>query len=204
MNLPNLAQSVDGFPIRAPITYVKPPQFAPRQPEFFEQLNACIPWEQRDAPRRESFMSKLDKSYTYGSGKGERTYKANPIPGLIYELLQEAEYLTGHKFELCFANGYADHQHHLGWHADNLGGMDHDRPIVVMSFGAEREIWFRENKTTQHAILRVEPTIDKLLLQHDSMLIMHAGMQLTHQHRIPKHPQPCGDRISLTFRGFKE
>ncbi|MNY73470.1 hypothetical protein D3C86_2122690 [compost metagenome] len=74
--------------------------------------------------------------------------------------------------------------------------MDDDRPIVIVSLGAEREIWFRPNTDTMH--------VDKLLLGHGSLCLMQPGMQDTHQHRIPKSPRhDCGARISFTFRGFK-
>jgi alkylated DNA repair dioxygenase AlkB len=47
-----------------------------------------------------------------------------------------------------------------------------------------------------------QPSIHKLLLENGSIAIMAAGMQDTWQHRIPKHSAPCGERISLTFRGY--
>ncbi len=35
-----------------------------------------------------------------------------------------------------------------------------------------------------------------------SLCLMHAKMQETWQHRIPKASFSCGERISLTYRGY--
>jgi alkylated DNA repair dioxygenase AlkB len=71
--------------------------------------------------------------------------------------------------------------------------MDDKRPIATISLGVEREIWFRPNNSTD---------ITKVLLGNGSLCLMLPGMQETHQHRIPKAPFHCGERISLTFRGY--
>ena len=80
--------------------------------------------------------------------------------------------------DVCFINGYEDHRDHLGWHADDSPEMDDNRPIVTISLGAERFIWFRENTNID--------VIDKVLLGNGSACIMMPGMQDTHMHRIPK------------------
>ena len=41
-----------------------------------------------------------------------------------------------------------------------------------------------------------------LRLGHGSLCLMAPGMQDTWQHRIPKASFQCGERISLTFRGY--
>lgn len=71
--------------------------------------------------------------------------------------------------------------------------MDSTRPIAIVSFGAARWIHFRENATRN---------VDRVLLEAGSVLLMAAGMQQTHQHKIPKHEWPCDPRVSLTFRGL--
>ena len=67
-----------------------------------------------------------------------------------------------------------------------------------MSFGAEREIWFKNNEAGDPAW-----PVDKVLLESNSILVMPPGFQDTRQHRIPKSPrQDESTRISLTFRGY--
>lgn len=48
------------------------------------------------------------------------------------------------------------------------------------------------------------PPVEKVLLPHNSLLMMPPGFQQTHQHRIPKHTATCKTRISLTFRKLKD
>jgi alkylated DNA repair dioxygenase AlkB len=124
----------------------------------------------------------------------------------------------------CFLNKYDDQHQHLGWHADDFEGMDPAAPIAVMSFGAEREIWIKPKQEDcptcnwtgrgfgncgEHGCVNgkrpvrgVVPPEDRYLLQRGSLFIMPPGFQEVMLHRIPKHPQPCGWRISLTFRKF--
>jgi len=132
-------------------------------------------------------------------------------------------------FNGCFLNKYDDQHQHLGWHADDFVGMDPNAPIAVMSFGAEREIWVKrkfhpcptcqDNGTVKdgmwlivcphcHGNFGMEsvrgpvPPEDRYLLERGSIFIMPPGFQQEMLHRIPKHSQPCGWRISLTFRKF--
>lgn len=79
--------------------------------------------------------------------------------------------------------------------------MDDDRPIAIVSLGVEREIWFRSILGTNSKPSYGE--IEKVILQHGSLCLMSPGMQDTHQHRIPKASFQCGERISLTYRGYK-
>lgn len=156
-----------------------------------------FPWEDRGAPRREAFLSKnAPVLYTYGSGTHFRTYESSPIPDFMKDFWEDAEEFAGCEFELCFSNGYANERNHLGWHADDSDSVDDSRPILVVSIGAEREIWFRkngeENKTDIH----------KMKLKSGSGLLMLPGVQDTHQHRIPKADRKMDKRISFTFRGL--
>lgn len=153
-----------------------------------------LPWENRGAPRKEAFLSKnAPVDYTYGSGTHFRTYTSKDIPEFMEAFWADAEAFAGCKFELCFCNGYENERNHLGWHADDSDSIDDSRPILVVSIGAEREIWFRDREQT---------FVDKLRLENGSGLLMGAGMQDTHDHRIPKADRKCGPRISFTFRGL--
>jgi alkylated DNA repair dioxygenase AlkB len=179
----------------------------------FDQIDKALIWENRDAPRDESYYATENYPYTYGKGNGQRTYFPHIFhwhkPGqtintleYIWEKINNQENTS---FELLFCNKYMDQHQHLGWHADDSPSVDSTKPIVVVTFGAEREIWFREviqdrGKPFDAGIFY--GPIEKLTLGHGSLLIMKAGMQQTYQHRIPKHDRPCGPRISLTFRGL--
>lgn len=166
--------------------------------KFGEILDEEVKWVQRgNTPRREAFYCKYPTDYFYGTAEYGRSYSADTlIPQTLSEVWMWLERVTGIEFEACFLNKYEHAREHLGWHADDSDSIDDSRPIAVISFGAERELWFRKNGTGG-----IE-NIEKLLLESGSLCLMLPGMQDTHQHRIPKADREVGTRISLTFRGL--
>lgn len=199
-----------------PLLTFKPDAF----PTFtFDKVDAAHTWVNRDgAPRDECFMSTTGAPYTYGSGRGERTYDPIPFSPLIFLLRDYVSERVGTSYEVCFSNRYVDKGKHLGWHADDSDSIDHTVGIAIVSFGAEREIWFREKKwhNDEESLRHREPAvqvaamqadiaapIEKLSLPHGSLCIMPPGFQQTHQHRIPKAGRDVGVRVSLTFRKLK-
>lgn len=170
---------------------------------IFEDLRMSLFWIQHEkVPRKEYFVSDMGKPYAYGSGAFSRTYHPQPWTGELRFLQDRAQDRCGCKFEVCFLNYYETGKDQLGWHSDDSPEMDDERPIVIITFGAEREIWFRQRPTKETVAGDIIP-ITKLTLQGGSICIMPPGMQDTHQHRIPKAGvHNCGPRISLTFRGY--
>lgn len=185
-----------------PITYI--PNFIANPDAALLALQTELEWERRDsAPRSEYYVNDTGEPYTYGNGTGRRTYLVRPYHAVILDIRKELEKYVAAAFpsirpvfEVCFLNRYLNQSDALGWHADSSEEMDDARPIATISLGVEREIWFRPNgkENTQN--------ITKLKLGNGSMCLMHPGMQDTHQHRIPKASFLCGERISLTFRGY--
>lgn len=161
----------------------------------FGALSTELSWVRRGTtPRYEYYINAVNVPYTYGKGEFARTYEPQAMHTVVKNIQDAIEDLVKTKFEVCFLNRYINQSDHLGWHADDSPEMDDDRPIAIVSLGVEREIWFRDNETR---------TVTKKLLENGSLCLMHAGMQDTHEHRIPKAGRICGERISLTFRGYK-
>ena len=188
--------------MEAPVRYI--PNFLSDPDAVLLQLTA-LDWERRDGtPRSEYYINDYPEPYTYGAGRGRRTYLPKPKPPEVASMQDALRALTGHLLEVCFLNRYLDQKDQLGWHADDSPEMDDLRPIAVVSLGAEREIWFRpkDERPTMMGVPLGDPKIEKLRLQHGSLCLMAAGMQDTHQHRIPKSDRTVGQRISLTFRGY--
>ena len=175
----------------APITYEE--KFLSDPDCAFKELMEEVLWESRTPARSECWMNPLGTPYTYGQGEGERTYEAREVHpvvgGIFWRLFEEYDI----KLDACFLNRYDDQRQALGWHADDSPEIDDTRAIAVVSLGAERDIMFRRKDKSE---------LEKLRLAHGSLLIMHPGMQRTHDHKIPKHDQPCIPRISLTYRGL--
>jgi alkylated DNA repair dioxygenase AlkB len=176
--------------------------------DWFRSLATDLAWTRVDkTPRDEYFASDIGLPYTYGKNEGERTYEPSPWNAGLRWLQKQAEFWTRaagqpKKLEVVFLNKYNDGKDQLGWHADNSPEMDDARPIVIISFGAERDIWFRQNPSDD-PLNTDTPEIAKVSLPNGSICIMPPGMQNTHQHRIPRSSlNVCGPRISLTFRGY--
>lgn len=189
-------------PPRIPATYA-PRWYSPEEAaKIFTVLSddtvSGIKWVKHpDAPRREAYFNDYPDPYTYGRGRGVRTYHPQTTwtPELS-EIRGRLEQEMGVKFEALFLNQYLHNREHLGWHADDSPEMDPDRPICVVSFGAERAIQFRPKVDATSA------GTASLRLKSGSLLVMEAGMQKTWEHRIPKSGTNVGARISLTFRGY--
>jgi alkylated DNA repair dioxygenase AlkB len=205
--------------MNAPIEYI--PNFISNPDKAFQVLRDELVWEKREAPRHEYYVNDFPKPYIYGMGRGQREYHPSPMHPAIMDIRKKLEELTSATFEVCFLNRYLNQSDQLGWHSDNSPEMDDARPIGVISLGVEREIWFREyvadmycsccsEEGTYHKMDCLERTkrrakvgeITKLKLGHGSLLLMKPGMQDTYQHRIPKASFQCGERISLTYRGY--
>ena len=182
--------------MKAPIIYT--PNFISNPNEALQSLQNDLDWERRDTtPRCEYYVNDFNKPYIYGSGRGIREYQSRPAHSVISNIRNKIESITNSKFEVCFLNRYLNQSDQLGWHSDNSPEMDDERPIAIVSLGIEREIWFRpigsDNSSSE---------IEKLKLENGSLCLMLPSMQDSWQHRIPKASFFCGERISLTYRGF--
>jgi alkylated DNA repair dioxygenase AlkB len=179
-----------------PITLIK--DFVSNPSDSFAILNQELDWVRvLNTPRSEYYCNDFNEPYFYGTPEHGRAYQVQPWNDEIMNIRRDLENYTGSKFEVCFLNRYTDQRDQLGWHSDNSPEMDDARPIGIVSLGVEREIWFKEIGTDN------DPShITKVKLPHGSLCLMHAGMQDTHLHRIPKASFICGARISLTFRGY--
>ena len=188
------AQLVDGRSENPPLIYNA--GFLSDPDAAFKALRNELEWERRETtPRSEYYVNALgDIPYTYGVGRGQRQYLPKKTHPVIEQMTKDLKELTGADFEVCFLNLYHDQSDQLGWHADDSPEMDDKRPIAIISLGVEREIWFCQQSD--------KTNVTTLKLGHGSLCLMREGMQDTHFHRIPKAGFSCGERISLTFRGY--
>lgn len=182
-----------------PITYDM--NFLPKDvaDAAYEHLLTKLDWVHADPaiPRREYYVHDLALPYTYGTGNFARTYDSQPPDPVITMIRRLLKADLGVDFDVVFLNIYDHHRHQLGWHADDSPEMSDDHPIVTVSLGAERDIKFCRQEDIKDASKH-----NAVRLHHGSACVMHAGMQDTHFHRIPKHDRECGPRISLTFRVY--
>jgi alkylated DNA repair dioxygenase AlkB len=178
-----------------PIKYI--PEFVPNPDAVFAALSKDLEWERRsDAPRCEYYCNDIKEPYVYGRGKGRRLYEVRPWHPAILEIRAKLEETLGTKLEVCFLNRYLDQSDWLGWHADDSPEMDDARPIISVSLGVERDIQVRPKNSP------ITTASHTFRLGNGSAFVMLPGMQDTWQHKIPKASFQCGERISLTFRGY--
>lgn len=171
------------------------PGFVASPDDTLRRLGSELDWERReDAPRSEYYCNDTPEPYAYGRGRGRRTYEVRPWHPEILAIRSKLEAECSCIFDTCFLNRYLNQRDHLGWHADDSPEMDDARPIVSVSLGVEREIWVRAKPKGQE--------IRKYKLGHGSAFIMPPGFQDAYMHQIPKASFACGERISLTFRGY--
>lgn len=156
-----------------------------------------LEWLKVTEARKEYFMAHNTLSYTYGLGKAARTYVSKPFSKSVSMIMSKLNEVYNCNYNVCFLNRYDNAKMQLGWHADDSAEMNKKHDIAVVSFGVEREIWWKE-KDLKGTI----PPENKQLLANGSLFIMPAGFQDSYFHRIPKSDKECGIRISLTFRNY--
>lgn len=88
-----------------------------------------------------------------------------------------------------------DEGHYMGPHSDKERQLVPDMPIYSFSFG-----WSRDFDLIPIGKPKAFKT--RVLLNHNSLIIMGGTCQKTHKHAVPKRKK-CGKRINITLRCFK-
>lgn len=164
----------------------------------FNSLLNELNWLSVTDARKEYFMASEKIAYTYGKGINARQYFSEEYHPLVKSIEDKINSEFGTSYNVCFLNRYDNDKNQLGWHADDSPEMNTNHPICVISFGAEREIWWKDKDYKG-----VIPIENRQLLEHGSLFIMPAHFQENNLHKIPKNDKPCTTRISLTFRNYK-
>lgn len=164
--------------------------------DLYLEILLNLNWLEVKKARKELFMSFESRKYKYGDMNYE--YSSIDFEPNIEALCHVLNKAYDCDMNVCFLNRYDDEKNALGWHSDDSPEVDQSEPIIVISFGAEREIWWKEKGYKGEV-----PKENRRLLEHGSTFVMPSGFQERHFHKIPKHNRPCGTRISLTFRKYK-
>lgn len=157
----------------------------------------ALNWLNATEARLEYFMSDEPRSYIYGKPPHDREYHSSVYTDEVTKIQSMLNTEMQANFNVCFLNRYDTQKNQLGWHADDSPTMDRDHPIAVVSFGAEREIWWKLQ--TENGVV---PPEQRQKLGHGSLFVMPARFQDTYFHRIPKADREVGIRVSLTFRRY--
>lgn len=153
-----------------------------------------LPWMGSRGAKSGEIATALHKSSTKYNGF---TIDSSPMTWPIVDVMQKLNYTFGYFFNTCVLNKYDTEDNGVSWHTDKYEGMDYGHDIAIISYGAERDFWWKPMDQVGQLIDR-----QKIFLTEGSLLIMPGGFQEKHLHCIPKHDKPCTTRISLTFRRF--
>ncbi|MFZ9027377.1 MAG: alpha-ketoglutarate-dependent dioxygenase AlkB family protein [Crocinitomicaceae bacterium] len=138
-------------------------------------------------PRLLRFEGDPNVSYIYS----RKEYVAEPWSPVSKEIRSLLNRYLNAEFNSVLINLYRDGSDSMGLHADNEPELGDCPTIASVSYGAEREIIFKENNGDRK--LRV-------LLQHGSLLIMKGRLQHSWKHEIRKTKKPLAPRLNFTFR----
>jgi alkylated DNA repair dioxygenase AlkB len=144
-------------------------------------------------------MANSNIEYKYLDNINAPSYSSKPFHPKVLEIMNKINKELNLSLDICFLNLYMNSRNGLGWHADDAISIDHSNGIAVVSFGEEREIWWKLKDDKG-----IIPDSNKKKLENGSLFYMPPGFQDTHFHRIPKHDRECKPRVSLTFRKYKK
>lgn len=178
------------------IYYLDQWNFLEKKQDLFNQIYLNSKWQEEyikifgrkiKCPRKIAYYGNDHVCYKY-SGNIHQAEKFYP---LLLEIKNELEHYTGENFNFVLLNYYKDGQDYMGFHSDDEKELGENPFIASISLGASRLIKFKHKK---------DKLIHKLVLNHNSLLIMKGKSQQEWLHSIPKTSANVGARINMTFR----
>lgn len=139
-------------------------------------------------PRLTAFYGDPGKKLSYSG----LTMDAQPWNKILGTIKNEVELFCRQKFNCVLLNLYRDGSDSNGWHADNESYLGKNPFIASISLGATRQFYLKHNY--------LQLPINKIALEHGSLLTMGGTTQHFWKHQIPKTKKPVQKRINLTFR----
>lgn len=161
-----------------------------------EESKVVIMGKKIKIPRIQTAYS-VEPGITYkftGTRINSKPESSLPILKTIREYIEEK---TGLEFNFAFINYYANGQQYIGYHSDGEKELVPGSSIASMSFGQERDFYFRNI---------MDPKIIKQYVLHDNtFLLMNHPTNTQWKHCLPKRslltcPNP---RVNITFRQFR-
>ena len=98
-------------------------------------------------------------------------------------------------FNQCLMNKYRNGNDSIGAHSDEIKYLSGNGIVAGISLGATRTLILSEKKKNRKI---------KFALPAGSLFVMEGDTQLHWKHGIPKDNFVTSERVSLTFREFKE
>lgn len=162
---------------------------------LLNELVRDVAWEARDIvlfgkrilqPRLVAWAG--DVPYRYSG----QTLEARAFPDVLRSVTARVSSHTGVPFNHVLLNRYRDGNDSMGFHADDEPELGEAPTIASVSLGVTRRFVLRPRRGNDERI--------DVLLEHGTLLVMHAPCQGHYRHAIPKEPGVVGERVSLTLR----
>lgn len=164
---------------------------------YFQELLQYTPWQQDHItvfgkthlqPRLTALYG--NKEYSYSN----ITMSPSPFTKTLYLLKTLIEDLSKETFNVCLLNLYRNGNDSNGWHSDDEKSLGVNPVIASLSLGATRSFHLKHKNDNNQK--------HKLLLTHNSLLIMKGETQHYWKHQIPKTKKLVTERINITFRNI--
>ena len=192
---PDLLPDLTPAEITPPITYL--PQFLSlRQQAMLLNETADYPLEKIQIevfgkrhfiPRTQVWFGDEGCKYKYSN----TFVSPKPWPPILTKLRQTLFNKCQLSFNTVLVNRYENGTESMGWHSDDEPEIVANSAIASVTLGACRDFVLKHKATSKQV---------SLALASGDLLIMHAGMQQTWQHAVPKRLRVTEPRINFTFR----
>lgn len=133
----------------------------------------------------------LGKDYAY-TGSIQR---AVPFDELSQGLMDRVNKCLSTNFNSALVNYYRDGNDYISSHSDNTKSLSNGI-VAGISLGTDRTMVMTNKKNPKLK--------KKFTLSNGSLFIMEGDTQIHWKHGIPKEKKTKGERISFTFREFKD
>lgn len=161
---------------------------------------------------------RVDPLFRYESGKDVVYPEVKAWPPILEKLRDKIYEMTGQRCNHCVVNQYrgdknrfifftkfpqrkmsiyyslSDNNDHIGFHFDKTRDFVSNSSVLTLSFGGERILRLKHNKTKAK---------EDLHLQSGSLFVLGWKTNTIWKHSIVKTKQKCERRVSLTFRSIK-
>lgn len=141
-------------------------------------------------------LNRKQKSYGFDYNFSGTVSKQNEyIPNIISKYIDYMNSIdeSDNVYNMALVNWYKNGDDYIGYHSDETRPLFKNSSICCISFGAERNFYFKNKKTGK---------VTSVLLENNSVVIMGGECQKYYKHSIPKSKKINNMRISITLRKF--
>jgi alkylated DNA repair dioxygenase AlkB len=167
--------------------------------DLFAELREATPWHGGTWRFKDKVqvMPRLVASYRDEDSEaypGEDERKRHAWTPTLLRVREQVEKRCGERFDSVLLSLYRDQHDSVAWHRDREIGRK--RPLIAaLSLGSTRKFMLRHVARKGIPPLTVHAT-------PGSLLVLRGPTNDRWEHHVPKLKEPCGERISLTFRRY--